>query len=353
MDRMIRSRVRGAIVGTAIGDALGMPVEGLNPETIAEKHGLIRSMVSPKDGTWAREHHNLKRGQWTDDTQLMFAIGESMANKRHIDFRDIARRHITEMKNDPRGWGGSTMSGIGKIAAGVNWWNSGKVNGAGNGIAMKIAPIGVIYGLGGISSFDMASTVLNISRMTHADSRAAIAGILQAELISAAIKSGLSGLQSALWNTGYSVVWWEKCLGTEVPSLSKAIIKALSVTNGVDFISFLRSAVGTGCFVVESFPFTCAAVRALGSDPEKCLIEIVNQGGDADTTGAMAGALLGAAHGLSSLPRRWRTSLEGYQRLIQLADSLCDLGDMKEDSFGHERPKIRFKYHGSKYHGGS
>ena len=81
VDAKMRSKVRGAVVGTAIGDALGMPVEGLNPATIVSKFGHLRSLVAPRPGTWAHRTHQLRRGQWTDDTQLMLAIGESIVAK--------------------------------------------------------------------------------------------------------------------------------------------------------------------------------------------------------------------------------------------------------------------------------
>ena len=126
MNAKTRSRARGAIVGTAIGDAFGMPVEGLDPATIVGRFGCLRSMVSPRNGTWAHRTHKLRRGQWTDDTQLMLAIGESIVSKGFLDFGDIAKRHVLCL-SDPRGWGRSTLTGIGRIKAGVSWWNSAAI----------------------------------------------------------------------------------------------------------------------------------------------------------------------------------------------------------------------------------
>lgn len=349
MNVKTRSRVRGAIVGTAIGDALGMPMEGMRPEAISQIYGRVSKLMTPKAGTWAKKTHRLKRGQWTDDTQLMLAIGESIVAKECIDFNDIANRHITTMKNDPRGWGGTTISGFTKIKAGVSWWNSSKPNGAGNGTPMKIAPIGVLLGLGYIQDFEAVSAVVNISRMSHGDSRPAIAGILQTRMIADGIREGWAGLrQRTLYTMENEARALEQTFGSESPTISEMIRKArLSAAAkwGHDALKSMEVAVGTGCFVVYSFPFVCGAIRTMGEHPRACLEEIVNLGGDTDTTGAMAGAVLGASHGMSAFPSSWRRPLEGYKRLVKLADDLCSMPTSRGGVPG-ERPRISFSKKG-------
>lgn len=331
----IRSRVRGAILGTAIGDALGMPAEGLKPETIRRIYGRIRSFIAPRRGSWAAKSHPLSRGQWTDDTQLMLAIGESVAELRRLDYEDIARRHILTMK-EPRGWGGSTIAGITKIKAGVSWWNSAKPDGAGNGTPMKIAPIGALLALGRLSDFEAVTAVINISRMTHGDPRPAVAGIIQARAVAAAIRGGWEGLSLYLMMAAaVEAPALESVLGrgSDGPQISDQLRAAIGSWSPASYDE-VREKVGAGCFVAQSYPFTLGGVWRFGADPENCLVEIVNQGGDADTTGAMAGALMGAAHGLSAFPTRWRRPLEGYSRLLSLADALSSLPPLEE------RPRI-------------
>jgi len=345
----MRSRARGAIVGTAIGDALGMPVEGLDPATIVGKFGCLRSMVAPKGGTWAHQTHKLRRGQWTDDTQLMLAIGESVVSKGFLDFEDIAKRHVLCL-NDPRGWGRSTLTGIGKIKAGVSWWNSAAPDGAGNGTPMKIAPLGILLALKRISRFEACAAVVNISRMTHGDPRPAVAGVIQMEAVAKAITHGVAGLHSVLTASPASAEMLEWSLDdrympgqNDHVSLASALRRAVDMAQAGDNLSDIRDAIGAKSFVVESFPFTVAAVLKYRSDPEACLIELAAQGGDADTTCAMAGALLGAAHGLSAFPERWRRPLEGYKRLVAMADGLCGPKDLEQcpSGFG-QRPRISF-----------
>lgn len=345
-DPKTRSKVRGAIVGTAIGDSLGMPVEGLSPATIAGKFGTLRSLVAPKKGTWAHRTHKLRRGQWTDDTQLMLAIGESVVAKGFLDFDDIARRHVLCL-DDPCGWGKSTLVGIGRIKAGVNWWNSAVPDGAGNGTPMKVAPIGILLALGSIKRFEAVAAVVNISRMTHGDPRPAIAGVIQADAVAKAILHGTAGLHSAIMAAEALAEAMEWSLDEPHDalhvSLSSALRKAVGMAQGGKTMSEIRKEVGAQSFVVESFPFTLAAVLKRRDDPEACLVELAAQGGDADTTCAMAGALLGAAHGMCSFPERWRRPLEGYGRLLAMADGLCGgLKGASQAGFG-QRPSILFK----------
>lgn len=170
----MKNKVRGAIVGVAIGDALGMPAESLKPNTIKKYYGKITTYRTP-----VKKHfHNLKRGQWTDDTQLTLAIGESIIKMNGIDFEDIAKAHVDAFNESRRGWGKTTQQGCQRLIMGDNWWESGGSVGAGNGPPMKIAPVGVLYGLDIINKTEMVASCVNISKMTHGDSRAAVAAVV-------------------------------------------------------------------------------------------------------------------------------------------------------------------------------
>lgn len=351
MDICKKSRVRGAIIGTAIGDALGMPAECLGPKTIKRVYGKLKTYQTPKFGTWANKAHGLKSGQWTDDTQLMIAIAESIIEKKYLDFFDIAKKHILTFEKDPRGWGGSTISGISKIKNGCNWWNAGTPNragnGAGNGVVMKIAPIGVLMGLGLLSPFDTCSAVINISKMTHSDSRAAIAAILQAQAIAVGINGGREALIQYIAQAGNKAAEMENIFGSNIPTLSSKLFLGERIISKGGNIYDLKREIRCGCFVVESFSFVLLSILKLFQlTPEEILIEIVNQGGDADTNGAIAGALLGSSCGLSSFPSRFRKRLEKYKYLRYLADSLSNLNSLNENVSNvvtnFKRPRIIF-----------
>jgi ADP-ribosyl-[dinitrogen reductase] hydrolase len=317
----MKDKVRGAIVGVAIGDALGMPVESLKPKTIKKYFKRIETYRTPNPKT--KCFHKLKRGQWTDDTQLTLAIGESIADKKSIDYEDIADKHVDMFLNGKRGWGGATKNGIRKILNGGNWWNSGDLNAAGNGPPMKIAPIGVLYGLKIINKIEMITACTNISKMTHGDPRAIVGAILQCMLIRAALIGGTASLKGEMISLQDNAEYLEDNFSDEC--LSRKFHNIIYIPRMSN--KKIRDFFGVGPFINESLPFAYAMVYKYINNPGKCLEYIVNQGGDADTTGAIAGSLLGAAHGYSKFPLKWRRGLEGRTRLIKLADNLLKLGD--------------------------
>jgi ADP-ribosylglycohydrolase len=322
----MKDRIRGAIVGVAIGDALGMPVESLSPKTIKQYFKWINSYRTPNPRT--RTWHKLKRGQWTDDTQLTLAIGDSIVRKKGIDFNDIAAAHVEAFSRGRRGWGKATINGCQKILSGANWWDAGDPKAAGNGPPMKIAPIGVLYGLGVINKPEMINACVNISKMTHGDPRAITAAILQAHLTGKAIRCiGPVHFQHELKEIRHLCDHIE---GTEhmdtktfENSLTLQLYRMVDCADSKD--SLIRDILGTRAFVNESVPFTYAMIIKYCDDLKKCMEHIVNQGGDADTTGAMAGSLLGGLYGYSKFPDQWRWRLEDRARLVKLADDLYQL----------------------------
>jgi len=320
----MKDKVRGAIVGVAIGDALGMPAESLSPKTISRHYRWINSYrtPNPRTGTW----HKLKRGQWTDDTQLTLAIGESIVRQNGIDFNDIAAAHIEVFRNGRRGWGKATINGCQRMLSGANWWEAGDPSAAGNGPPMKIAPIGVLYGLKKINKLEMIDACIGISKMTHGDPRAIVGAVLQAYLTGAAIRS--SNCDSFI-NLELKEIkhLCDHIEGTEymsaeefASSLTFQMYRLPEADTWED--SVIRNVFGAKAFVNESLPFTYAMISKHGHDLKKCMEHIVNQGGDADTTGAMAGSILGGLYGYSKFPDHWRWRLEDRARLVKLADDL-------------------------------
>lgn len=332
----MKDKVRGAIVGVAIGDALGMPAESLNPKTIEKYYKWIESYrtPNPKTGTW----HKLKRGQWTDDTQLTIAIGESIVRKNGIDFNDMAESHINAFRNSRRGWGKATIQGCQKMMSGTNWWQAGNPNAAGNGPPMKIAPVGVLYGLDKINHLEMINACINISKMTHGDPRAIIGAILQAYLIGMALK--VNDIETL---KGYILQLDSMCAKLEnADEMSWDIYSEQSLTFQIDRLdlegklkeaddSSIRKTFGARAFINESLPFTYAMILKYGQNLKICMEHIINQGGDSDTTGAMAGAILGAFYGYSKFPKQWRWRLEDRARLVKLADNLYEMSKTKDN----------------------
>ena len=91
---LLQDCFKGALLGTAVGDALGMPVEGWHPEDIRMKYGVLENMVDARAG----------KGRYTDDTEMMIALAESLIEKRSIDKAHLAKCFLSNF-HEWRGYG--------------------------------------------------------------------------------------------------------------------------------------------------------------------------------------------------------------------------------------------------------
>ncbi len=131
---------QGCLLGLAIGDALGMPVEGMRASAIRSNFGRMYDFL---DAPWRM----LSAGQWTDDTKMMLCHARSIVEMGSVDVDDTARQFIAWFEsNDWRGIGGATYASIKRLLDGVPPLESGEKGemAAGNGVAMRIAPVGLI-----------------------------------------------------------------------------------------------------------------------------------------------------------------------------------------------------------------
>ncbi len=141
MQQDIRSKYKGCLLGLAVGDALGMPVEGARASSIRSRLGKVTDFLP---APW----RNLQAGQWTDDTRMMLCHAHSIADTGRVDPEDIAARFLAWMEgNDWRGMGNATYCSIKRLQEGVSPLESGETGerAAGNGTAMRIAPIALLY----------------------------------------------------------------------------------------------------------------------------------------------------------------------------------------------------------------
>jgi ADP-ribosylglycohydrolase len=261
----------------------------------------------------------------------MLAIGMSILAKGCVDYDDIAARHVAAF-HKRKGWGQATTVSVQRMIAGARWWESGEPGAAGNGPPMKMAPLGILHGGGLIGRYELMTHVSNISRMTHLDPRPAAAAMILCDYVSQALRGGPEGLGLNYMRSHMGDNFEIGCYEDPIKHLGRNDGMLCDVMDRIpEFLcrskddTELRNAIGARCFVLESFPFTIAMVQRHGHSFEKCLEAIVNQGGDADTNAAMAGAILGAAHGYSSIPMRWRKGLRDRTELDILARGLYEM----------------------------
>jgi ADP-ribosylglycohydrolase len=150
---ILKSKFIGALVGNAIGDAIGMPFEGLNPQQVSKTCTIPLEM---REG-------RLPKGSYTDDTELLIGVAESLiANKGSVDQQHMLQRFI-ENFDRKRGYGLGTTQILFQVAHAKDiFFGEGSF---GNDAAMRIAPLSLFYY---DSPADLHNAVTKSSEITHA-----------------------------------------------------------------------------------------------------------------------------------------------------------------------------------------
>jgi ADP-ribosyl-[dinitrogen reductase] hydrolase len=294
---------RGCLLGLGVGDALGAPLEGLSAAQIARRYGRLTEMQpDPRRG--------LRAGQTTDDTAMMLAILDSYNELAQFDPHDIAERFLDWYRRGPTGIGSLTREACENLLYGYNFERSGRdaweafpdSMRMGNGSLMRCAPTGLLRYHDHIHLVGESRV---ISGITHYDERCKLACVCLNLAIAHLLLVGIDGLLDEL----------REFIEPRNTVLGYAL-------NGIPAmrVDELR----TSGYVVDTLQTALWAVLYC-TEFEEGLTLVVNRGQDADTAGAVAGALLGARFGADAIPRRWLDTLEGRQRIDTGARRLYEL----------------------------
>lgn len=294
----LRDRYRGCLLGLAVGDALGAPLEFLSREEIVNRYGEVREMLG---GGWLET----KPGEYTDDTQMALAIARSIVERGRVEPSDIASRFVEWFDGRPKDIGNTTVRALRLLKSGVPWDRAGQQaldelggSAPSNGSLMRCAPIALLC------RNDRAAlrrSNIDVSRITHADPLACWSCVA----LNQAIAALLSGSDDA----------FQEASEVDDARVSQAISESIAST---------RDEVKSGGYVLATLGAACWAFWNHDAF-EEVVVAAVNLGGDADTVGAVAGALAGARYGASAIPGRWLNVLQGREELIELADRLLEL----------------------------
>ncbi len=278
----INDRARAAFVGMAIGDALGATVEFMTATEIKAKYGIFREIIG---AGWLR----LKPGQVTDDTEMALCIARAIVSQQSWSVEAIARNFANWLKSKPVDCGDTCRKGIrayllnGTLESPPNQWD------AGNGAAMRMLPV-ALYTLPDEQL--LTKYALEQAHITHNNPVSDAACICLGKLLHMAI-CGASKHQLRREVDG---------LITRFPTFSFDPYRGLATGYVVDTLQ----TVFYWFFKGKSF--------------EECLVGTVNQGGDADTTGAICAMLAGAYYGMDSIPQRWLKKMD--KKVISEIDAI-------------------------------
>lgn len=316
MERLtcLEDRARGCAVGAAVGDALGMPLE-FRPRRPSTK--LAREMMAGR----------LPAGTFTDDTEMALALAESLLAHRPLNPDDLAQRFTLWLGSNPADIGNHTRSVLSLIAAGAPWQEAVRIvqaqnpDSAGNGSVMRCWPVALAYAPDASAPPGSSARLLQESRLQsrvthpHPDCQAGSA-FVNASIL--ALLRGTAPSRAVAWALD----------AAEVPEPLRSV-----VTAAPDLRREVLANSGWVHHTVESAVWGLLTTFSF----EEALVQVVNLGRDADTAGAVVGALAGAAYGLSQIPARWLSLLRGewpprsgrvwgVAELVSLADSLIGGG---------------------------
>jgi ADP-ribosyl-[dinitrogen reductase] hydrolase len=285
----VRDRARAAFLGLAMGDALGATVEFMTPGEIRQAHGVHRDLAG---GGWLR----LKPGRVTDDTEMSLAMARAIDEQGGFDLRAVAEGFATWMRQRPTDVGNTCRAGIRRyIVEGTLQGAPGEWD-AGNGGAMRVLPVALCT-LGDEAA--LARHAVEQARITHHHPLSDAGTVLVGRLVQAA------------------------ALGRSLRQLHGLAVEAVVAEPRFGWEPYRGLASGYVVDTIQTVLHFLFATRSF----EECLVAVVNQGGDADTTGAIAGAIAGAYYGPEALPRRWLKRLDGELKaeLERLAGRLVGL----------------------------
>lgn len=293
----LRDRARGALLGLAVGDAIGTTLE-----------------FKPKDRYWPIDDmlgggpFRLKAGEWTDDTSMAFALGESLLSHDPFDEKDLMQRFCAWADKGEYSHSGTCFDiGITVSGALARFRKTGNPvagstdpQSAGNGSLMRLAPVPIRF------AFDpekLKEVARRQSCTTHGADEAVEACAAYAGLIAEAIRGGRKDdvLSPRSWPGPERVA---AAMRMETPGWSRERVR------------------GSG-YVIHSLEAALWAVGNAGDYREAVLLA-ANLGEDADTTAAIAGQLAGALWGASGIPQEWLARLAWADRITDLADRLHD-----------------------------
>lgn len=335
------SRAYGALAGLALGDALGMPTQAMSPQQIQTVYGHVTGLV---DGDESQPYApGMAAGSVTDDTEQALLIA-SLLLKGHgsglnLDAGEFSHALLAwEDSMIERGsldlLGPSTKAALERVRAGENPLRVGG-EGTTNGAAMRVTPIGIAASTSDRQLF--ADAVWSSCQVTHATRQGFQSAALVAAAVSLGIDAGAADVTDLLWKAvAFVRSLPERGAWSPEPDVVAATHRALKLAaQPASSLEWLAEQIGTSVASAQAIPM---AFALLARDPSpRALLEAANLGGDTDTIGAIAGAILGASLGVEVFDAYGLAQVEQVSQL-DLPSVATDLLALRDREGGGSTP---------------
>ncbi|MFF8957098.1 ADP-ribosylglycohydrolase family protein [Streptomyces sp. NPDC014894] len=362
-------RIAGSLIGAAVGDALGGPVEGYTPEQIAERHGgPVRGVVGPWHGDdWRTARpiapYHKGDGHVTDDTLMTHALIRVYVRVRdHLDAHDIADHLVPDLISTPR-WIPELEAEalpLQRIFLAEKWLvarlhyghHDPREAGSGNivncGAAMYMAPVGLVNAANPEAAYAEALDIAGAHQSSYGREAA---GVLAAAVAAACLPGAtpssvvdtVLGLAKDGTRAAIEAVALEAARHTDPEAAIGALRTAVAPfdTVGPDYRApSLAARRPSRVHSVEELPIALGMLLAGDGDYRRTVLGAVNYGRDCDSIATMAGAVAGALRGEEAVPREWAKRVSGASRLDLRAPAV-ELASVAREVFARDGERRR------------
>ncbi len=297
------SRFRGCLLGLAIGDALGGRFEARSGSSIRERFASVEALIRyPQDEIW-----------YTDDTQMAIGIAQTLVEHGEIIESALCKSWVRNYVRS-RGYGRGARAVIEAMEEGKDHRVIAEtyfVGGSyGNGAAMRVAPIGLVFR-------DNESRLWDQARLSALPTHLHLLGIEGAQIIARAVAWAS---HAERFDRAEFLAHMQAACTT--PEFRAKLVLAERVQTPEELAQL-----GNGIEAIESAPTAIASFALTPDSYADTIANVIFLGGDTDTMAAMAGAISGAFLGIDAIPpnllQRLETSPQGRDFLLMLADKLC------------------------------
>jgi len=296
----------GVLIGTALGDALGLPMEGLT------QHRQQRLFPQP-----LRHRLLAGRGMLSDDTEHTLMVAQALLaypDDARAFQRCVAWKLRWWLLALPAGVGFATLRAVLKLWLGISPETSG-VFSAGNGPAMRSAILGVFFAE---QSDKRRAFVSAATRLTHTDPRAEVAALAVAEAAAWVVSGSndVGGLFTSLEDVSANAEWQAL-----LQRMRSAFDEKLTTQEFAAVLGLTRGVTG---YAFHTVPVALYSMLLHLDDFRAALSDAIACGGDTDTVGAITGALVGARVGVAGIPEEWRNGILEWPRSVSLLEAVAE-----------------------------